>query len=63
MFKCHVMVISTPCSVSIAFVLHSANIKSFQGYAAGHTIRRWSELNWASHWVVVACWIFYRLIQ
>uniref|UniRef100_A0A3B3TR51 Porcupine O-acyltransferase like n=1 Tax=Poecilia latipinna TaxID=48699 RepID=A0A3B3TR51_9TELE len=33
-----------------------------EGYAAIHTIQRWSELNWASHWVVFACWIFYRLI-
>ncbi|TMS15856.1 Protein-serine O-palmitoleoyltransferase porcupine [Larimichthys crocea] len=34
-----------------------------EGYAAIHTIHRWSELNWASHWVVFACWVFYRLIQ
>uniref|UniRef100_A0A3Q3LSD9 Protein-serine O-palmitoleoyltransferase porcupine-like n=1 Tax=Mastacembelus armatus TaxID=205130 RepID=A0A3Q3LSD9_9TELE len=34
-----------------------------EGYAAIHTIQRWSELNWASHWVVLACWVFYRLIQ
>ncbi|XP_076596665.1 protein-serine O-palmitoleoyltransferase porcupine-like [Chaetodon auriga] len=34
-----------------------------EGYAAIHTIQRWSELNWASHWVVFACWVFYRLIQ
>ncbi|XP_004086399.1 protein-serine O-palmitoleoyltransferase porcupine [Oryzias latipes] len=33
-----------------------------EGYAAIHTIQRWSELNWASHWIVFACWIFYRLI-
>ncbi|KAM3618798.1 uncharacterized protein V6R79_025076 [Siganus canaliculatus] len=34
-----------------------------EGYTAIHTIQRWSELNWASHWVVFACWIFYHLIQ
>lgn len=34
-----------------------------EGYAAVHTIQRWSELNWASHWLVFASWIFYRLIQ
>ncbi|XP_070766333.1 protein-serine O-palmitoleoyltransferase porcupine-like [Enoplosus armatus] len=34
-----------------------------EGYTAIHTIQRWSELNWASHWVVFACWVFYRLIQ
>ncbi|XP_008286782.1 protein-cysteine N-palmitoyltransferase porcupine-like [Stegastes partitus] len=33
-----------------------------EGYAASHTIQRWSELNWASHWVVFASWVFYRLI-
>ncbi|XP_068186572.1 protein-serine O-palmitoleoyltransferase porcupine-like [Antennarius striatus] len=33
-----------------------------RGYTAYHTIHRWSELNWASHWVVFACWVFYRLI-
>uniref|UniRef100_A0A4W6CUZ8 Porcupine O-acyltransferase like n=1 Tax=Lates calcarifer TaxID=8187 RepID=A0A4W6CUZ8_LATCA len=34
-----------------------------EGYAAIHTIQRWSELSWASHWVVFACWVFYRLTQ
>ncbi|XP_026223914.1 protein-serine O-palmitoleoyltransferase porcupine-like [Anabas testudineus] len=34
-----------------------------EGYAAIHTIQRWSELNWASHWVVFACWVFYHLIR
>ncbi|KAM3871810.1 protein-serine O-palmitoleoyltransferase porcupine-like [Diretmus argenteus] len=33
-----------------------------QGYVASHTIQKWSELNWASHWVVFTCWVFYRLI-
>ncbi|XP_075901988.1 protein-serine O-palmitoleoyltransferase porcupine-like isoform X2 [Nelusetta ayraudi] len=32
-------------------------------YAAVHTIQRWSELNWASHWVALACWLFYLLIR
>ncbi|XP_049920632.1 protein-serine O-palmitoleoyltransferase porcupine-like isoform X3 [Epinephelus moara] len=34
-----------------------------EGYTAIHTIQRWSELNWASHWVVFTCWVFFRLIQ
>ncbi|KAM4562979.1 protein-serine O-palmitoleoyltransferase porcupine-like isoform 2-T2 [Odontesthes bonariensis] len=34
-----------------------------EGYAASHTIQRWSDLNWASHWVVFACWLLYHLIQ
>ncbi|KAM9343602.1 protein-serine O-palmitoleoyltransferase porcupine-like isoform 1-T2 [Pholidichthys leucotaenia] len=33
-----------------------------EGYTAAHTIQRWSELNWASHWVVFVSWIFFRLI-
>ncbi|KAM4610802.1 protein-serine O-palmitoleoyltransferase porcupine-like isoform 1-T5 [Polymixia lowei] len=34
-----------------------------EGYVANHTIQKWSELNWSSHWVVFICWVFYRLIQ
>ncbi|KAF4072252.1 hypothetical protein AMELA_G00260930 [Ameiurus melas] len=33
-----------------------------KGYLAGHTIQTWSELNWASHWVMLGCWVFYWLI-
>ncbi|XP_077475627.1 protein-serine O-palmitoleoyltransferase porcupine-like [Stigmatopora argus] len=33
-----------------------------EGYAAIHTIQRWSELNWASHWMMFVSWVFYRLI-
>ncbi|XP_043935251.1 protein-serine O-palmitoleoyltransferase porcupine [Protopterus annectens] len=34
-----------------------------QGYGMSHTIAKWSELNWASHWVTFGCWVFYRLIR
>ncbi|XP_068964292.1 protein-serine O-palmitoleoyltransferase porcupine isoform X1 [Petaurus breviceps papuanus] len=34
-----------------------------QGYGMSHTVRKWSELGWASHWLTVSCWIFYRLIS
>uniref|UniRef100_A0A8C5FPS3 Uncharacterized protein n=1 Tax=Gadus morhua TaxID=8049 RepID=A0A8C5FPS3_GADMO len=34
-----------------------------QGYLASHTLRRWSELNWASHWAVCVCFLFYCLIK
>ncbi|XP_038578262.1 protein-serine O-palmitoleoyltransferase porcupine-like isoform X2 [Micropterus salmoides] len=27
-----------------------------------HTIQKWSELSWTSHWVTFGCWILYRLI-
>ncbi|XP_041860799.1 protein-serine O-palmitoleoyltransferase porcupine-like isoform X2 [Melanotaenia boesemani] len=41
----------------------SDELEAEEGYTAIHTIQRWSELNWASHWVVFACWVLYRLIQ
>ncbi|KAL7988170.1 hypothetical protein Chor_007089, partial [Crotalus horridus] len=34
-----------------------------QGYGMSYTIHKWSELNWASHWVTFGCWVFYRLIS
>ncbi|XP_061760101.1 protein-serine O-palmitoleoyltransferase porcupine-like isoform X2 [Nerophis ophidion] len=27
-----------------------------------HTIQKWSDLSWTSHWVTFGCWIMYRLI-
>ncbi|XP_037334470.2 protein-serine O-palmitoleoyltransferase porcupine-like isoform X1 [Pungitius pungitius] len=27
-----------------------------------HTIQKWSELSWTSHWVTFGCWTLYRLI-
>uniref|UniRef100_A0A8C7JT50 Protein-serine O-palmitoleoyltransferase porcupine n=1 Tax=Oncorhynchus kisutch TaxID=8019 RepID=A0A8C7JT50_ONCKI len=29
---------------------------------ANHTIQKWSELSWASHWVTFGCWVLYRII-
>uniref|UniRef100_G3PH50 Porcupine O-acyltransferase like n=1 Tax=Gasterosteus aculeatus aculeatus TaxID=481459 RepID=G3PH50_GASAC len=37
-------------------------LRRYNGFHFPSTCR-WSELNWASHWVVFACWLFYRLIQ
>ncbi|XP_031467747.1 protein-serine O-palmitoleoyltransferase porcupine-like, partial [Phasianus colchicus] len=34
-----------------------------QGYGMAHTIRKWSELNWASHWVTLGCWVLARLLH
>uniref|UniRef100_A0A8C8J1C3 Porcupine O-acyltransferase like n=1 Tax=Oncorhynchus tshawytscha TaxID=74940 RepID=A0A8C8J1C3_ONCTS len=39
------------------------NLAAEEGYVANHTIQKWSELNWASHWLVFGSWLFYRLIQ
>ncbi|XP_007231920.3 porcupine O-acyltransferase like isoform X1 [Astyanax mexicanus] len=39
-----------------------AEDEKVQGYMASHTIQKWSELNWASHWVMLGCWVFYWLI-
>ncbi|XP_062854399.1 porcupine O-acyltransferase like [Trichomycterus rosablanca] len=33
-----------------------------KGHMASHTIQKWSELNWASHWVTLGCFVFYWLI-
>uniref|UniRef100_A0AAY4DTM2 Porcupine O-acyltransferase n=1 Tax=Denticeps clupeoides TaxID=299321 RepID=A0AAY4DTM2_9TELE len=38
------------------------NMSAEQGYMASHTIQKWAELNWASHWVMFGCWAFYWLI-
>ncbi|KAM6976749.1 protein-serine O-palmitoleoyltransferase porcupine-like [Aplochiton taeniatus] len=29
---------------------------------ANHTLQKWSELSWTSHWVTFGCWVFYRVI-
>uniref|UniRef100_A0AAZ3P487 Porcupine O-acyltransferase like n=1 Tax=Oncorhynchus tshawytscha TaxID=74940 RepID=A0AAZ3P487_ONCTS len=39
------------------------NLAAEEGYVANHSIQKWSELSWASHWLVFACRVFYRLIQ
>uniref|UniRef100_A0A8C9QTA6 Protein-serine O-palmitoleoyltransferase porcupine n=1 Tax=Scleropages formosus TaxID=113540 RepID=A0A8C9QTA6_SCLFO len=39
------------------------NADSDESYLANHTIQKWTELSWASHWVMFGCWVFYRLIQ
>ncbi|XP_030921594.1 protein-serine O-palmitoleoyltransferase porcupine, partial [Geospiza fortis] len=31
-----------------------------QGYGMAYTVRKWSELNWASHWVTLGCWVLAR---
>ncbi|KAJ8016375.1 hypothetical protein DPEC_G00006560 [Dallia pectoralis] len=38
------------------------NLAAEEGYVANHTIQKWSELGWASHWLVFGCWLFYRLL-
>ncbi|XP_048872969.1 protein-serine O-palmitoleoyltransferase porcupine-like isoform X1 [Brienomyrus brachyistius] len=39
------------------------NVDTEEGYLANHTIQKWTELSWASHWVTFGCWVFYRLIR
>lgn len=34
-----------------------------QGYGMSYTIRKWSELNWASHWVTLGCWVLACLLR
>uniref|UniRef100_A0A3B4AY41 Porcupine O-acyltransferase like n=1 Tax=Periophthalmus magnuspinnatus TaxID=409849 RepID=A0A3B4AY41_9GOBI len=33
-----------------------------EGYAAAHTLQRWSELHWTSHWIVILSWIISHII-
>ncbi|XP_029291507.1 protein-serine O-palmitoleoyltransferase porcupine isoform X3 [Cottoperca gobio] len=33
-----------------------------EGDIGHHTVQKWSELSWTSHWVTFGCWILYRLI-
>lgn len=44
--------ISNPCLRSLPL----------QSDVANHTIQKWSELSWASHWVTFGCWVLYRII-
>ncbi|XP_035242755.1 protein-serine O-palmitoleoyltransferase porcupine-like isoform X2 [Anguilla anguilla] len=39
------------------------SMEADEGYVANHTIQKWTELSWASHWVTFGCWVFYRLIR
>ncbi|KAM8793699.1 protein-serine O-palmitoleoyltransferase porcupine [Eudromia elegans] len=34
-----------------------------QGYGMAHTLRKWSELGWASHWVTLGCLVLARLLR
>uniref|UniRef100_A0A3Q4GQ66 Porcupine O-acyltransferase n=1 Tax=Neolamprologus brichardi TaxID=32507 RepID=A0A3Q4GQ66_NEOBR len=52
------------CS-SLVYLLFFFNQKTFQlstDNITHHTIQKWSELSWTSHWVTFGCWILYRLI-
>ncbi|KAK7884377.1 hypothetical protein WMY93_027500 [Mugilogobius chulae] len=33
-----------------------------EGYAAAHTLQRWSELHWTSHWIILLNWAVSRLV-
>lgn len=33
-----------------------------QGYSMSHTLSKWSELKFASHWVALATFLFYLLV-
>eukprot|EP00066_Takifugu_rubripes_P011771 XP_011601037.1 PREDICTED: protein-cysteine N-palmitoyltransferase porcupine [Takifugu rubripes] len=57
------------CVINIAFsvlaVVHLTylgSVFSSSDDITHHTIQKWSELSWTSHWVTFGCWILYRLI-
>uniref|UniRef100_A0A8C5HCW0 Protein-serine O-palmitoleoyltransferase porcupine-like n=1 Tax=Gouania willdenowi TaxID=441366 RepID=A0A8C5HCW0_GOUWI len=52
------------CSI-FSWSLYStwSGFKGFKlSYTAIHTIQRWSELNWASHWIVFLCWLLFLIL-
>uniref|UniRef100_A0A3Q1APD1 Porcupine O-acyltransferase n=1 Tax=Amphiprion ocellaris TaxID=80972 RepID=A0A3Q1APD1_AMPOC len=49
----------------LLFYLHKYHViiqKLLADDITHHTIQKWSELSWTSHWVTFGCWILYRLI-
>uniref|UniRef100_A0A3B5MHG9 Uncharacterized protein n=1 Tax=Xiphophorus couchianus TaxID=32473 RepID=A0A3B5MHG9_9TELE len=52
--------------INIAFsalaILHLTYLGSLQDEITHHTVQKWSELSWTSHWATFGCWILYRLI-
>ena len=46
-----------PTLNSFTFLYH------FQGYSMSHTLSKWAHLDYASHIVVVATYVFYYLIK
>jgi len=35
---------------------------SLQGYSMEHTLKKWTSLNYLSHWVVLGTFVFYVMI-
>ncbi|XP_046896868.1 protein-serine O-palmitoleoyltransferase porcupine-like [Hypomesus transpacificus] len=33
-----------------------------EGDVANHTIQKWTDLSWMSHWLTFGCWVVYRII-
>uniref|UniRef100_A0A3B4AYG9 Porcupine O-acyltransferase like n=1 Tax=Periophthalmus magnuspinnatus TaxID=409849 RepID=A0A3B4AYG9_9GOBI len=63
-------VLSRPCPSGCSHQHKKHNLHScvswllslLQGYAAAHTLQRWSELHWTSHWIVILSWIISHII-
>lgn len=49
-------------SVMVDLGISNPCLFSLQSGVANHTIQKWSELSWASHWVTFGCWVLYRII-
>ncbi|KAG9270810.1 protein-serine O-palmitoleoyltransferase porcupine-like isoform X1 [Astyanax mexicanus] len=39
------------------------DIDSDEDILGGHTVHKWTELSWISHWVTFGLWVVYRLIM
>ncbi|CAL9703614.1 unnamed protein product [Knipowitschia caucasica] len=71
--KTELWVLGLNLGFSFLTVLHLTYLGSFfdpglseeeaeEGYAAVHTLQRWSELHWTSHWIVLLSWGLARLL-
>ncbi|KAL2103692.1 hypothetical protein ACEWY4_000560 [Coilia grayii] len=44
------------------FDSNSDDVEEDEDSIANHTIRKWTELSWSSHWVTFISWVLYRMI-
>uniref|UniRef100_A0A3B4VM20 Porcupine O-acyltransferase n=1 Tax=Seriola dumerili TaxID=41447 RepID=A0A3B4VM20_SERDU len=49
-------------ALAILHLTYLGSVFSSSDDITHHTIQKWSELSWTSHWVTFGCWILYRLI-
>ncbi|XP_054033295.1 protein-serine O-palmitoleoyltransferase porcupine [Dryobates pubescens] len=51
------------CYLGALFDAEADDSVEEQGYGLAHTIHKWSELHWASHWLTLGCWLLALLLR